>query len=139
RSYGSTELRRRYAGRKATISTRPAANCVSKPSASCRQQVRKSRKFFAHPPKLAFSQIMSNFEGEREGIWDEYDWERFLQQQDQRTEKYMELLEKYIDDPQRDEIIARDMGWTQVLGDGDRSADVNALLEEDGRVQNDES
>src|SRR2546430_15767288 len=54
---------------------------------------------------------MSNFEGEREGIWDEYDWERFLKQQDQKTEKYMELLEKYIDDPQRDEIVAREMGW----------------------------
>ena len=82
---------------------------------------------------------MSDFEGEREGIWDEYDWERFLQQQDQRTEKYMELLEKYIDDPQRDEIIAREMGWTQILGDGDWSAEVDALLDEDWRVQNDET
>ncbi len=82
---------------------------------------------------------MSNFEGEREGIWDEYDWERFLKQQDQRTEKYMELLEKYIDDPQRDEIIAREMGWTQVLGDGDWSAEVDALLDEDWRLQNDET
>ncbi len=43
--------------------------------------------------------------------WDEYEWERFLQQQDQKTEKYMELLEKYIDDPRRDEIVAREMGW----------------------------
>jgi hypothetical protein len=82
---------------------------------------------------------MSDFEGEREGIWDEYDWERFLQQQDQRTEKYMELLEKYIDDPQRDEIIAREMGWTQVLGNGDWSAEVDALLDEDWRVQNNET
>src|SRR5438270_13865009 len=81
---------------------------------------------------------MSNFEGEREGIWDEYDWERFLKQQDQRTEKYMDLLEKYIDDPQRDEIIAREMGWTQVLSDGDWSAEVDALLEEDWRGQDDE-
>ncbi len=59
---------------------------------------------------------MSDFDRERDGIWDEYDWERFLQQQDQRTEKYMELLEKYIDDPQRDEIIAREMGWTATSG-----------------------
>jgi hypothetical protein len=81
---------------------------------------------------------MSDFEG-REGIWDEYDWERFLKQQDQRTEKYMELLEKYIDDPQRDEIIAREMGWTQVLGDGDWSAEVDALLDEDWRLQNEET
>jgi hypothetical protein len=82
---------------------------------------------------------MPNFEGDREGIWDEYDWERFLKQQDQRTEKYMELLERYIDDPQRDEIIAREMGWTQVLGDGDWSAEVDALLDEDWRLQNDET
>ena len=81
---------------------------------------------------------MSDFEGQ-EGIWDEYDWERFLKQQDQRTEKYMELLEKYIDDPQRDEIIAREMGWTQVLGEGDWSAEVDALLDEDWRLQNDET
>jgi len=50
-------------------------------------------------------------EHDRERAWDEYDWERFLQQQDQKTEKYMELLEKYIDDPHRDEIVAREMGW----------------------------
>ncbi len=82
---------------------------------------------------------MPNFEGDREGIWDEYDWERFLKQQDQRTEKYMELLERYIDDPQRDEIIAREMDWTQVLGKGDWSAEVDALLDEDWRLQNDET
>jgi len=81
---------------------------------------------------------MSGFEGERDGIWDEYDWERFLQQQDQRTEKYMDLLEKYIDDPQRDEIIAREMGWTQISSDGDWSAEVDALLDEDWRSQDDE-
>ena len=81
---------------------------------------------------------MSGFGEEREGIWDEYDWERFLQQQDQRTEKYMELLEKYIDDPHRDEIIAREMGWTQTLSNGDWSAEVDALLEEDWRLQSDE-
>lgn len=51
-------------------------------------------------------------------VWDEYDWERFLQEQEVRTEKYMELLEKYIDDPRRDEIIAREMQWTH-LSDGE--------------------
>src|SRR5688572_3111873 len=53
-----------------------------------------------------------------DNIWDEYDWERFLQQQEQRTERYMELLEKYLNHPQRDELIAREMGWTHLL-DGD--------------------
>ncbi len=59
-----------------------------------------------------------------EKIWDEYDWERFLQQQDQKTEKYMELLEKYIDDPNRDQIIAREMGWYHLLDkDGEKWAE----------------
>lgn len=48
--------------------------------------------------------------------WDEYDWERFLQEQERRTEKYMALLEKYMDDPDRDSIIAREMGWTHLIG-----------------------
>jgi hypothetical protein len=74
---------------------------------------------------------MSGFDGEPERTWDEYDWERFLQQQDHKTEKYMELLEKYLDDPQRDQIIAREMGWTQLLESKDWSAEVDALLDED--------
>jgi hypothetical protein len=74
---------------------------------------------------------MSGFDGEPERTWDEYDWERFLQQQDHKTEKYMELLEKYLDDPQRDQIIAREMGWTQLLDSKDWSAEVDALLDEE--------
>lgn len=53
---------------------------------------------------------------EPEKIWDEYEWERFLQQQERKTERYMELLERYIDDPDRDQIIAREMGWHHLLG-----------------------
>ena len=71
---------------------------------------------------------------EPDNIWDEYDWERFLQQQDRKTEKYMELLEKYLDDPQRDQIIAREMGWTQLLDSKDWSSEVDALLEEDAQT-----
>lgn len=81
---------------------------------------------------------MSDFQGEPERIWDEYDWERFLQQQDQKTERYMDLLEKYLDDPQRDEIIAREMGWTQLLEGTDWSAEVDALMNDDWRSDDDE-
>lgn len=49
--------------------------------------------------------------------WDEFRWERFLQEQEQRTEKYMELLDKYIDHPQRDEMIAKEMGWKHIVED----------------------
>ena len=72
---------------------------------------------------------MSGFEHEPERAWDEYDWERFLQQQDHKTEKYMELLEKYLDDPRRDEIIAQEMGWTHLLDGKDWTAEVDALMD----------
>ncbi len=73
---------------------------------------------------------MSGFDHEPERAWDEYDWERFLQQQDQKTEKYMELLEKYLDHPQRDQIIAREMGWTHLLDNRDWSSEVDALMDD---------
>src|SRR5437773_588423 len=71
---------------------------------------------------------MGGCDDEPERMWDEYDWERFLQQQDHKTEKYMELLETYLDHPQRDQIIAQEMGWTQLLESKDWSAEVDALL-----------
>jgi len=70
---------------------------------------------------------------EPEKIWDEYDWERFLQQQDRKTEKYMELLERFIDDPNRDQIIAREMGWNHLLDKDGRewAENVDSLFDED--------
>src|SRR5205823_13651379 len=74
---------------------------------------------------------MAGYEGEPERVWDEYEWERFLQQQEGKAEKYMRLLEEYLDDPQRDEIIAREMGWTQFLDTKDSSAELDALPDQD--------
>lgn len=71
---------------------------------------------------------MPGYEHEPDKAWDEYEWERFLQQQDHKTEKYMELLEKYLDHPQRDQIIAREMGWTQLLNGDEWTDDVDALI-----------
>jgi len=74
---------------------------------------------------------MPGYDPAPDRAWDEYDWERFLQQQDHKTEKYMELLETYLDHPQRDQIIAQEMGWTQLLEPKDWGAEVDALLEGD--------
>ncbi len=71
---------------------------------------------------------MPGYEHDSDGAWDEYQWERFLQQQDHKTEKYMELLEKYLDHPQRDQIIAQEMGWTQLLKADDWNDEIDALL-----------
>src|SRR5207237_10854102 len=74
---------------------------------------------------------MAGYEGEPERVWDEYQWERFLQQQEGKAEKYMRLLEEHLDDPQRDEIIARETGWTQFFDTRDWSAELDALPDED--------
>jgi hypothetical protein len=80
--------------------------------------------------------VMAGYEGEPERVWDEYEWERFLQQQDSKAEKYMQLLEEYLDDPQRDEIIAREMGWSQLVDGRDWSAELDVsdegMVEEEG-------
>ena len=82
---------------------------------------------------------MSGYEPEPDRVWDEYEWERFLQQQDHKTEKYMELLEKYLDHPQRDQIIAREMGWTQLLNSDTWSDEVDALLAEESNPDENEA
>jgi hypothetical protein len=85
---------------------------------------------------------MSGYEPEPDRVWDEYEWERFLQQQDHKTEKYMELLEKYLDHPQRDQIIAREMGWTQLLNEGEGDSwndEVDAMLAEESNSVTDET
>ncbi len=78
---------------------------------------------------------------EPEKIWDEYDWERFLQQQDRKTEKYMELLERFIDDPNRDQIIAREMGWTHLLDKDGRewAENVDSLFDEEAAADEEAS
>jgi hypothetical protein len=47
--------------------------------------------------------------------WDEHDYEKFLKESDARTDKYMELLDKYGDSDGAEEKIAREMGWEREL------------------------
>jgi hypothetical protein len=59
---------------------------------------------------------MSDEQEQPERVWDEYEWERFLQKQDLKTERYLELLEKYADNPDREALIAKEMGWDEAWG-----------------------
>ncbi len=43
--------------------------------------------------------------------WDEFDYEKFMRESDARTDKYMELLDKYADHPDQERLIAKEMGW----------------------------
>src|SRR4029077_4692774 len=83
---------------------------------------------------------MSGYEPEPDRVWDEYEWERFLQQQDHKTEKYMELLEKYLDHPQRDQIIARERGSPTRRQNDEWSDEVDArLADEEANSESEES
>jgi len=46
-----------------------------------------------------------------EAEWDEHDYERFMKECDARTDKYMELREKYGDSDEAEAKIAKEMGW----------------------------
>ena len=48
---------------------------------------------------------------ENEKPLDEFGYEKFMRESDARTDKYMALLEKYEGHPDREKIVAREMGW----------------------------
>jgi hypothetical protein len=72
---------------------------------------------------------------EPEEKWDEHDYEKFFKESDARTDKYMELLDKYGDSDEAEEKIADEMGWTRELTEGEaqeeqrRIAEMNAACE----------
>jgi hypothetical protein len=54
--------------------------------------------------------------------WDEHDYEKFLKESDARTDKYIELLEKYRDSDDAQEKIAKEMGWMRELTEEEAEA-----------------
>lgn len=55
--------------------------------------------------------------------WDEFRCEELLRESDARGEKYRRLLEKYLDHPDRERIVAHEMGWTWLEEALDEKAD----------------
>lgn len=72
-------------------------------------------------------------------LWDEYQWERFLQQQDRKTEQYFQLFEKYERHPDRDEIIAREMGWSGEEEEWEDSEDEEEEEDSDSDVEDEDA
>jgi hypothetical protein len=58
-----------------------------------------------------FEQESAEFDPEKEKPLDEFGYEKFMRESDARTDKYMELFEKYEGHPDREKIVAREMGW----------------------------
>jgi hypothetical protein len=61
----------------------------------------------------ALSRAESNTPPAEKPDWDEFDYENLLRESDARADKYSELLDRYMDHPDRDEIVDRLMGWSE--------------------------
>jgi len=83
-------------------------------SAEEEEQRRKSAAegFAGFMGKLSETIESLTHEPEKDKEWNEFDYEKFLRETDARTDKYGELLDKYRDHPDRDRLIAKEMGWT---------------------------
>lgn len=66
-----------------------------------------------------FDQEPAFGDNEEPEFWDEFQWEEFMREADKRTEKYSQLFEKYLDHPDRDNIIAKEMGWDHLLDESE--------------------
>ena len=62
--------------------------------------------------------------------WDEFRCEELLRESDALGDKYRRLLEKYLDHPDRDRIIAHEMGWTWIEEALDQNAQTPLAREE---------
>jgi len=60
----------------------------------------------------ALAQQRAQFDPEDEKPLDEFGYEQFMRESDARTDKYIELLEKYEGHPDQEKIVAREMGWS---------------------------
>ena len=61
--------------------------------------------------------------------WDEHDYEIFLKESDARTDKHMELLDKYGDSDEAEKKIAKEMGWDKELTEEEAAEELRRVEE----------
>ena len=64
-----------------------------------------------------------------EAEWDEHDYEKFMKECDARTDKFMELQDKYGDSPEAEEKIAKEIGWLRELTEEQAEAERQRIEE----------
>src|SRR2546427_1355817 len=89
-----------------------------------RRQGEAAEGFNGFMQKLSEALEAVRHEPQEDKEWDEFDYEKMMRESDARTDKYLELLDKYQDDPDQERLIAREMGWLdeEESGDGGESA-----------------
>ncbi|NOS71497.1 MAG: hypothetical protein HOP33_16420 [Verrucomicrobia bacterium] len=68
-----------------------------------------------------------------EAEWNEHDYEQLMKESDARTDKYMELQEKYGDSEEAEEKIAKEMGWVRELTE-EEAEEERKRIEEMNRI-----
>ena len=76
---------------------------------------------FLGPPRLSFSRPMDNsysdgsleneWEDRGDLIWNEFDWERYLRDQEDVIHRYLGFYEAFRTSPDRIDLVAGQMGW----------------------------
>src|SRR4051812_33716847 len=55
--------------------------------------------------------------------WNEFDWERYLREQDDTIHRYLGFYEAFRQNPNRIDAVAEQMGWGQGWSEDDDSAE----------------
>lgn len=93
---------------------------VSEPSwRMSREEEAQQREANAEAMQSFLDRVMGMPDAREEAAYngvprDEFEWELFLRASDRHATKLGEVLEKYHDSPDRDRLIARAMGWTEI-------------------------
>lgn len=106
----------------------------------CAPTVNRLFVCFFRPPRLSFSRPMDNsysdgsFENEWEDrgdlIWNEFDWERYLRDQEEVIHRYLGFYEAFRTNADRIDLVAEQMGWQSPEAADEEGAD-EAPAEED--------
>jgi hypothetical protein len=79
------------------------------------------------------------FPDEHDEPWSEEEWLADMKRNDARADRFGELLETLRDDPNREEVIAREMGWGRLAAQNNDDTDADDDTPEDDDEQWSES
>ncbi len=101
------------------------------PEEEAQRSEQSSAGFLGFMQRLSDAVAAKKHDTPEDKEWDEFDYEKFMQECDARTEKYGELLDKYRDHPDRERIIAREMGWDKADQEQPEEADAEEDVAEE--------
>ncbi|HAS82626.1 MAG TPA: hypothetical protein DCS43_08150 [Verrucomicrobia bacterium] len=112
-------------------------------SAEEKEQARKNQESFDRWSEIVDYETNEDDEDDDLYNWtmDEFDWEKQLQESDAMTDRYMELIETYLDHPEREQLIAHEMGWDgleDVFEDMDEDDDADGAFAFAGGLSDDD-